>query len=170
MGLGKESGGGAALAILGIGLVATMVIAAILISNTLTIDTDESNPERGVTVSKVQCTLDQHEELGDSVMVGVPYELGIRLESAGDYDGVRVYLEITSSSIITDDVVVKYHDGTRWLIITMAQKDIDTLSGWFRPSSGFNVPYGHDATTPLCVTFNKVGHYSTSVFAQQTKC
>lgn len=167
MGFGKEISGGSALAILGIGLVTTIAIAAILISNTLIIDTDVSNPDKGVNVSKVQCTLDQYEELGGPVTVGVPYELGIRLESAGDYDGVRVYFEIAGIDITADDVVVRYYDGTEWLSLPMTQKDVDTLSGWFGPSSGFHVPYGYDATTPLCVTFYEVGHYTTSVSAHQ---
>lgn len=160
--------GSMTLTFLGIALVGVIAIAAALLSNNLFNGTDGSNSDGGVTVSKVQCTLDHYEELGDFVIAGVPYELGIRIQSAGDHDGVRICLGVTGNGIVADDVAVKYYDGAEWVSISLVQGDTDMLSGWFGPSSSFDIPYGYDEVVPLCVTFNGAGHYSTSMYAQRT--
>lgn len=168
MSSGRDIGGSLALSIFGIALVAIMAIAAVLVSNTLITDTDVDDPGKGVTISKVQCALDHHEEFGGPMMTEVPYEFGIRIQSSGDYDGVQVCLEVASRGIVADDVDVKYYDGAEWLSIPMAQRDVDALDGWFEPPSGLFIPRGYDVVVPLCITFHGAGDYSTSVYVQQT--
>lgn len=162
------------LGLIAVVAISAMVVAAIVVSNTVVFRTNVADSTGQVTLSKVAVNTDGKDggdrpDLpgeGTWSYVGTEYDVGIRLVSTQGLSNVKVVFSIAAADISESDVTVMYWETTSdtWETLTMVDNG-DTLDGTFGPADGFPVWPGYDATTPLLVTFNKAATYTTSVHA-----
>ena len=149
-----------------------MIVGAIgIVSNKLTLpNTVTAQPitltqESINTVGMPASGLEHPNWASGIVVVGITYDMGIRLASTASLPAVIVSFEIHKTvSLDGTDVSVKYYDGVVWQVLSMTKTD-DHLAGTYGPAGGFPVVAGYNVLTPLLVTYNVAGAFTTDVQA-----
>lgn len=162
------------LSLIAVVAISAMVVAAIIVSNTLVIKTNVAGSEEQVTLSKVAVNTGGKyggdrpnlPEEGTWAYVGTEYDIGIRLVSTQTLSNVKVIFSVSAEGISESDVTVMYWETRTdsWEPLPMIDKG-NALEGTFGPEEGFPVFPGYDTTTPLLVTFHKAATYTTTMYA-----
>ena len=154
-----------------VGVAMVVVAAGALLSNVLTIQTHVHEAVMSQeNVLTVGLGGTEHPDLpigeGD-VSKGVTYDTGIRTVSTGALVGVTFKFTIAKVGISVADVSVQYWEpaSTSWIALTMTDAG-ETLTGYFGPAGGFDIPANYNVMTPFLVTFITMGDYTTSTWLE----
>ncbi|MBN8726324.1 MAG: right-handed parallel beta-helix repeat-containing protein [Xanthomonadales bacterium] len=121
-------------------------------------------------VATPDVSLQLHGPLGGTEL-GVPTAFAATLRNTGNESAGNAVVDFTigrsAGAMAGGDLVIKYFDGNGYQLLPLVTcaSDPTRLCGRFGPGSGFPVPAGYDATTPLQVTFATADTYTVAASA-----